>query len=93
MKPLAASARAAFIRARNGQLRLVRAERRTMRQVLATMQRKYERLVHAYLRAEGTTYEVWLTVGPKRELDELVAAALDPAVWDRLVEMFDTRAA
>lgn len=91
MRKLAETARQAFVRARDGQLRLVRAERRTMKQVLVTLERKYNRLLSAYLRADLTTYEVWQTLGPKRELDELNAAAADPSAWDRLVETFDAK--
>lgn len=62
-----------------------------MKQVLITLERKYDRLLNAYLRADLTTYEVWQNAGPKRELDELNAASADPSVWDRLVETFDQK--
>lgn len=61
-------------------------EQKTKRQVIDAMRRKYEGLRATYLRIPGTTYEGWLTHGPQPDWDEVIAAAADDAVWDRLVE-------
>lgn len=61
-------------------------ERRTKRQAIDSLRRKYEALRAAYLRIAGTTYEGWRQHGPQDHWDEVIAAAADDAVWDRLVE-------
>lgn len=61
-------------------------ERKTKRQVIDSLRRKYEALRAAYLRINGTTYEGWRKHGPQDHWDEVIAAAADDAVWDRLVE-------
>lgn len=84
--PHAKAANAEFRRIKDDQLAAVRAEKCSKRHALDAMRRKYERLRAAYLRVTGTTYSVWLSHGPQAEWDEVTSAALDDAVWDRLVE-------
>lgn len=62
------------------------AERKTKRQVLDSLRRKYEALRAAYLRVPGTTYDSWREHGPQAAWEEVGAATRDDAVWDRLVE-------
>lgn len=61
-------------------------ERLNKRKALDKMRRKFESLQAEYLRIPATTYDGWLKFGPKDEWDEVVHAAWDDAVWDRLVE-------
>lgn len=82
---------AAFIRARDRQLKEVRGETRTKREALDFLRRLYVRLTDDYLRKPGTTYSDWLDHGPQREWHEVLTAADDDAVWDRLLERFDAR--
>lgn len=70
--------RGEFIVARNRVL--------TMDGAVKKLRTKYEKLTNAYLRAEGTTYAMWLELGPKAEWEEVLAATRDEAVWDRLLE-------
>jgi hypothetical protein len=85
-RPIAKAALLDFRAAKAQQLEHVKVERRTKRQALDTLRRKYERLRAEYLRIEGTTYAAWTAFGPADEWEECVAAAHDDAVWDRLVE-------
>lgn len=87
----AGDAKRAFIRARDRQLRLVRGERTTKMQAIHVCRRVFDRLSGHYHRIAGTTYAGWLAWGPKAEWDELLEAAADDALWDRLVERFDAR--
>ena len=75
-----------FISTKLAQLLAVGREQRTQREAIAAMRRKYVRLLADFLRVDGSTYGIWLELGPKPEWDEVLAAAEDPAVWDRLVE-------
>ena len=75
-----------FVESKLAQLKAVALERRSQKAVLALLRRRYDRLLAEYLRIDGATYALWLERGPKAELDELLSAAEDPAVWDRLVE-------
>jgi hypothetical protein len=88
----AKDSRLMFATAKKGQLALVRTEQRTQRQVMKALRKLYDKLLAAYLRGEGTTYAAWLVDGPKADWDELVHAAEEPAVWDRLVEVIGDRA-
>lgn len=67
-------------------LRLVRLEQFTRREAIDTLRRKYVKLLAEYLRIEGTTYAGWIEHGPAQEWEEVLEAARDEAVWDRLVE-------
>lgn len=82
-----------FVTAKLRQLELVRSEKATQRQAMKALRRLYDKLLAAYLRGEGTTYATWLDEGPKPDWDELVHAAEDPAVWDRLLETIAQRSA
>jgi hypothetical protein len=75
-----------FVLVRGRCLAALAGERRTKRQVLDTMRKKYESLRATYLRITGTTYEGWIKYGPHAEWQEVLAAAADDAVWDRLIE-------
>lgn len=66
-------------------------ERRTPRDVLVALERYYQTLTRDYLRGAGASYEAWLSRGPRPEIEEVRAAVLDPAVWDRLVETYARR--
>lgn len=72
-------------------LRDVGREKKTQRQVVRMLRVRYDKLLANYLRIKDTTYEAWIEHGPKAELDELIEAARDPDVWDRLVETYDKR--
>lgn len=85
-RPFAKAALLDFRAVKGKQLELLRHEKRTKRQALDSMRKAYEKLCAEYLRIEGTTYSGWTDFGPAREWDEVVAAACDEAVWDRLVE-------
>lgn len=82
----AIAARADFSTTKGLLLRDVGKERITQRDVLLRLRNRYDRMLRAYLREQGTTYEAWCDHGPKGELDEVLAAARDAAVWDRLVD-------
>lgn len=75
-----------FKDAKRRMFRLLLAEQRTKRQVLASLERTHGYLRATFLRGQGTTYQAWCDLGPKALYDEVVAAAEDDAVWDRLVE-------
>ena len=85
-RPFAEGARAEFRAVKAEQLKAVQLERRTRRQALDTMQRKFAKLRAAYLRITGTTYQTWIDAGPHEEWKEVLEAVKDEAVWDRLVE-------
>lgn len=87
----ARKARAMFVALKRTHLRRVAAEMSTREIAVRTLRRRYDLMTSAFLRVPGTTYADWLEHGPKAELDELLAAASDPAVWDRLVETYDAR--
>lgn len=80
------AAKRAFLAVRAKQLAAHSGELKTKRQVLDAMRRSYEKLLAQYLRVEGTTYAGWSKHGAQPDWDEVVAAAADDAVWDRLVE-------
>src|SRR5260221_14509218 len=82
----ASIALASFRKTKVGQLKLASVEKRTKRQVLDTLRRKFETLQAEYLRIPATTYEGWLTYGPKDEWEEGLAAVRDDAIGDRLGE-------
>lgn len=77
-----------FVKVKAEQLAAVRLEKRTRRQALDTMQKKYVALRAEYLKIIGTTYQGWLDHGPAKHWDEITFALRDDAVWDRLVETF-----
>ena len=79
-------ARREFIALRNELLGQLAREQNTKRQVIDALRRKHEKLRAVYLRIAGTTYQGWLDYGTQPYWDEVVAAARDDAVWDRLVE-------
>lgn len=81
----AAAAKREFIIYRAKMLAEYAGERRTKHQVMDAVRRRYALLLDRYLRTNGTTYAYWLDHGPKPEWDEIDAAMLDDAVWDRLV--------
>ena len=81
-----APAKREFVTHRNKSFAELAGELKTRRQILDSMRRKYEALRAVYLRVTGTTYEGWSKYGPQPEWDEVIAAAADDAVWDRLVE-------
>ena len=83
--------RTEFIDTKRVLLRDVGRDRITQRDVLLRLRRRYDQLLQRFLREPGTTYAVWLEHGPKDELDEVLAAARDAAVWDRLVDKYATR--
>jgi hypothetical protein len=82
-----------FVAQRDLALRMVRDEIKTQRQVLDSLRRGYERLRAEYLRIPCTREQEWQDVGPAPIWNELLEAARVPAVWDRLVDTFDTREA
>lgn len=84
--PHARTANAEFRRIKADQLAAVAAEKCSKRHAIDAMRRKYEKLRTDYLKITGTVYSVWLTHGAQAEWDEVLAAAMDDAVWDRLVE-------
>jgi hypothetical protein len=83
---LAYDAKRAFVLVRGKQLAAHAGERTTRRQTVEAIRRQYTKICDAYLRTSGTTYADWLAYGPKAEWDEILAAADDDAVWDRLVD-------
>jgi hypothetical protein len=85
-KKHAEPAKRAWIALRDALFADLATEQRTKRQVLDSLRRKYEALRAAYLRITGATYDGWGKHGPQPEWDEVIAAAHDDAVWDRLVE-------
>jgi hypothetical protein len=82
----AAIAKREFVLVRGRELAALAGERKTKRQVLGTMRKKYEALRAEFLRITGTTYGDWIEHGPHAEWDEIIAAAADDGVWDRLTE-------
>lgn len=90
-KKQAAIAVEAFRATKGKELRAVAEERRTRRQAIETMRKKYEALRKVYLKAPLTTYDGWTQHGPGAEWEEVLAATRDDAVWDRLVETYDKR--
>lgn len=73
-------------------LKRVAGELTTKRDAIKSALGAYEKLCAAFLRAAPeTTYATWCEL-VKPELDELVAAANDDALWDRLVETYERRA-
>ncbi len=85
-RPFAQAALLDFRAVKAKQLEHIRLERRTVRQVMDSMRRSYEKLRAEYLRIAGTTYQAWLDAGPAAEWEECLQARKDEAVWDRLVE-------
>ena len=85
-RPFAKAALIDFRATKAKQLKLVGLERTTKRKAMDSMRRQYEKLRAAYLRTAGTTYQAWCELGPHAEWEEVLAAAGDDAVWDRLVE-------
>lgn len=81
-----------FRKAKNTQLLAVAGERKTAKQAASALRARYDRLLLGFLGAPGTTYAAWLEHGPKADLDELVGALQDAAVWDRLVDGYAARA-
>lgn len=79
-----------FRAAKQRALKEVAGERVTKRHAVDALQRHYSKLCDVYLRVAGTTYDVWCEV-VKPELDEVVAALHDDAVWDRLVDTYQER--
>lgn len=90
-RQLAEAARVDFCHTKRALLRDVARERRTQADVVKKLRRRFAIAQSKFLKAEGTTYATWLEHGPKAELDELLEAARDPAVWDRLVETYEAR--
>jgi hypothetical protein len=78
-------AKADWLKVRARLFRQHAGELKTKRQVLDSLRRSYETLRAKYLKVTGTTYDGWKQHGPQPEWDEVVAAAHDDAVWDRLV--------
>lgn len=81
-----------FRAAKGRALKLVAGEGTTRRAALESMRKLYEKLCETFLRAASeTTYSAWCEL-VKPEWDELVAAAGDDALWDRLTETYERRA-
>lgn len=76
----------AFRKVKAKQLALVGAEQKTKREAIDFLRRHFLKLCAFYLRIPGTTYVCWLEHGAQSDWDEVVAAAADDAVWDRLVD-------
>lgn len=82
----AKAARAEYCKLKDKLLLWVGLERRTVADAIESLQLKHDKLCAAYLRIPGTTYAVWLSHGPRADQDELLCAAQDPALMDRLVD-------
>jgi hypothetical protein len=80
-----------FRAAKKRALKQVAEEKTTKRKAVDSLRRVYTSLCDDFLRVKGTTYQGWLDHGPKAELEELVAAAQDDAIWDRLVDTYEAR--
>lgn len=76
----------AFRRVKAKQLALVGAEQKTKREALDFLHRHFTKLRAFYLRIPATTYQDWIDFGAQADWEECVGAALDEAVWDRLVD-------
>lgn len=83
---IAKSAAVEFRATKAALLRDVAKEKRTQADVIKLLRKRYDHALKKYLREDGTTYRNWLEHGPKDELDELLEATRDPAIWDRLVD-------
>lgn len=83
---LAHAMRGGFMKRKRSLLRAVGEERKTAREVLVELERRYRREVMRFLRTEGTTYADWLEHGPLCELDELREAVRHDHLWERLVD-------
>lgn len=79
-------ARGLFVKRKRSLLRAAANEQKTPREVLALLEKAYEKQTRVYLRADGTTYAEWLEHGPLAELEEVRAAVRVNSVWDRLVD-------
>lgn len=80
-----------WIALRDRLLRQHAGELKTKGQVVKALKLSYDKLLTGHLRGQRATYKSWIELGPKPELDELVAAAEDLAVWDRLVDRIVSR--
>jgi hypothetical protein len=67
-------------------LRDVAREKKTKADVVKLLRKRYDYALKRFLHADGTTYGEWLEHGPKNDLDEVLEAQRDEAVWDRLVD-------
>jgi hypothetical protein len=85
-RPFARAALIDFRAAKAKALGGVQRDQLTKRETLEVLRRRYNKLLAEYLRIHETTYAGWLEHGPTQEWEEVLAAAKDDAVWDRLVE-------
>jgi hypothetical protein len=85
-RPFARAALIDFRAAKAKALGGVQREQLTKREALEVLRRRYNKLLAEYLRIHETTYACWLEHGPSQEWEEVIQAARDDAVWDRLVE-------
>jgi hypothetical protein len=75
----------AFVAIKRRTLKRVAGEQLTKREAIEKLRRTFLSAQSRFLRLEGSIYSDWLETA-QLEWDEVLAAAADDAIWDRLVD-------